>query len=76
MLQTFTDWKSSMGFGPNSEKSPRTRFRFLGELDLSDPIHHRLSLFWLYRIHRGGPPGVSRHNYDPWSKGKSPKYVK
>src|SRR6266513_2718152 len=48
----------------------------LGELDLSDPNPPPLVTFWLY----SHPPLADRlvfaHNYDPWSGGESPKYVK
>jgi hypothetical protein len=48
----------------------------LGELDLSDPNPPSFITFWLY----SHPPLAQRlvfaHSYDPWSKGKLPRYVK
>jgi len=48
----------------------------LGELSLSYPYPNRFVVFW-YADH---PPICDRvpfaHNYDPWSKGEQPKYVK
>jgi Zn-dependent protease with chaperone function len=60
----------------NSEEVAAHAFQVLGELDLSDPNPPPFITFWLY----SHPPLADRlvfaHNYDPWSKGKSPKYVK
>jgi STE24 endopeptidase len=64
------------GLVPNSEEVAAHAFQVLGELDLSDPNPPPFITFWLY----SHPPLADRlvfaHNYDPWSKGKSPKYVK
>jgi len=64
------------GLLPNSEEVAAHTFQVLGELDLSDPNPPPFITFWLY----SHPPLADRlvfaHKYDPWSKGKSPKYVK
>jgi STE24 endopeptidase len=64
------------GLVPNSEEVAAHTFQVLGEIDLSDPNPPPLITFWLY----SHPPLAERlvfaHSYDPWSKGKSPKYVK
>jgi STE24 endopeptidase len=64
------------GLVPNSEEVAAHAFQVLGELDLSDPNPPPLITFWLY----SHPPLADRlvfaHKYDPWSRGKSPKYVK
>ena len=64
------------GLVPNSEEVAAHAFQVLGELDLSDPNPPPFITFWLY----SHPPLADRlvfaHGYDPWSKGKSPKYVK
>jgi Zn-dependent protease with chaperone function len=64
------------GIVPNSEEVAAHGFQVLGELDLSDPNPPSFITFWLY----SHPPLADRlvfaHSYDPWSKGKSPKYVK
>jgi len=64
------------GLIPNSEEVAAHAFQVLGEMDLSDPNPPPFITFWLY----SHPPLADRlifaHNYDPWSKGKPPKYVK
>ena len=61
---------------PNSAEVAAHAFQVLGELDLSDPNPPPFVTFWLY----SHPPLAERlvfaHNYDPWSKGRPPKYVK
>jgi STE24 endopeptidase len=64
------------GLVPHSEEVAAHGFQVLGELDLSDPNPPAFITFWLY----SHPPLADRlvfaHSYDPWSKGKSPRYVK
>ena len=64
------------GLIPNSPEVAAHAFQALGELDLSDPNPPPFITFWLY----SHPPVAERlvfaHNYDPWSKGEPPKYVK
>jgi STE24 endopeptidase len=64
------------GLIANSEEVAAHSFQVLGEIDLSDPNPPPFITFWLY----SHPPLAERlvfaHSYDPWSKGKSPQYVK
>jgi STE24 endopeptidase len=64
------------GVVPDSEEVAAHAFQVLGEIDLSDPNPPAFITFWLY----SHPPLAERlvfaHNYDPWSRGQSPKYVK
>lgn len=64
------------GLVPDSEEVAAHAFQVLGEIDLSDPNPPPFVTFWLY----SHPPLAERlvfaHSYDPWSKGKSPKYVR
>jgi STE24 endopeptidase len=61
---------------PNSQEAAAHAFQVLGELSLSYPHPSDFYVFW-YADH---PPIRDRvpfaHNYDPWSKGEQPKYVK
>src|SRR3984957_5159969 len=64
------------GIVPHSEEVAAHAFQVLGEIDLSDPNPPAVIRFWLY----SHPPLAERlvfvHRYDPWSRGKSPRYVK
>jgi STE24 endopeptidase len=64
------------GITPNSQEVAAHAFQVLGELSLSYPYPSDFVVFW-YADH---PPIRDRvpfaHNYDPWSKGEQPKYVK
>jgi STE24 endopeptidase len=64
------------GINANSQEAAAHAFQVLGELSLSYPYPNRFVVFW-YADH---PPICDRvpfaHNYDPWSKGEQPKYVK
>jgi STE24 endopeptidase len=64
------------GLVPDSEEVAAHAFQVLGEIDLSDPNPPPFVTFWLY----SHPPLAERlvfaHSYDPWTKGKTPKYVK
>lgn len=64
------------GTNPDSQESAAHAFQTLGELALSYPYPSDFYVFW-YADH---PPIRDRvpfaHNYDPWSKGEQPKYVK
>jgi len=61
---------------PNSEEVAAHTFQVLGELDLADPNPPAFIKFWLYSHPPLGERLVFAHSYDPWSKGKAPKYVK
>jgi Zn-dependent protease with chaperone function len=64
------------GINANSQEAAAHAFQILGELSLSYPYPSKFVVFW-YADH---PPINERvpfaHNYDPWSKGEQPKYVK
>jgi|HubBroStandDraft_3_1064219.scaffolds.fasta_scaffold83567_1 STE24 endopeptidase len=64
------------GIIPDSSEVAAQSFQVLGEVDLADPSPPEFITFWLY----SHPPLADRlvfaHNYDPWSRGESPKYVK
>lgn len=64
------------GIVPNSAEVAAHSFQVLGEIDLADPNPPAVITFWLY----SHPPLAERlvfaHQYDPWSKAESPKYVK
>jgi Zn-dependent protease with chaperone function len=64
------------GILPNSQEVAARSFQKLGDIDLADPNPSKFITFWLY----SHPPLAERlefaHNYDPWSKGEPPKYVK
>jgi len=64
------------GINANSPEAAAHAFQLLGELALSYPYPNDFYVFW-YADH---PPIRDRvpfaHNYDPWSKGEQPKYVK
>ena len=64
------------GINPDSQEAAAHAFQVLGELSLSYPHPSDFYVFW-YADH---PPIRDRvpfaHNYDPWSKGQQPKYVK
>ena len=64
------------GINANSQEAGAHAFQVLGELSLSYPYPNDFLVFW-YADH---PPIRDRvpfaHNYDPWSKGEQPKYVK
>jgi len=64
------------GINANPQEAGAHAFQTLGELSLSYPYPNRFLVFW-YADH---PPICDRvpfaHEYDPWSKGEQPKYVK
>lgn len=64
------------GINPNPQETAAHSFQLLGELALSYPYPNRALVFW-YANHPPIPDRVRfAHNYDPWSKGEQPKYVK
>jgi Zn-dependent protease with chaperone function len=64
------------GINPNSQEAGAHAFQILGELSLSYPYPSPFVVFWYY----DHPPIPDRvkfaHQYDPWTKGEQPKYVK
>jgi STE24 endopeptidase len=64
------------GINPNSQEAGAHAFQVLGELSLDYPYPNKLLVFWYYD-HPSIPDRVRfAHEYDPWSKGEQPKYVK
>ena len=63
------------GLVENSPRAAAEAFQILGEVNLSDPDPSAFIRFWLY----DHPPLAERLSfaaeYDPWSRGESPKYV-
>lgn len=64
------------GIIPNQKETAAHSYQVLGELSLDYPYPSRMAVFW-YWTH---PPISDRvrfaQEYDPWSKGESPRYVK
>jgi Zn-dependent protease with chaperone function len=64
------------GINANPQEAGAHAFQTLGELSLVYPYPGRLRTFW-YGSHPSIPDRVRfAHEYDPWSKGEPPKYVK
>jgi STE24 endopeptidase len=64
------------GIVPNSSDVAAEAFQILGEVSLDDPNPSEFVKIWLYNH-----PSISDRvrftsQYDPWSKGESPKYVR
>ena len=64
------------GIVPDSSETAAEAFQVLGEVDLADPNPGALIKVWLY----SHPPLADRltfaHEYDPWSKGQTPMFVR
>jgi Zn-dependent protease with chaperone function len=64
------------GINPNSQEAGAHAFQVLGEISLSYPYPNNLLVLW-YADHPPIPDRVRfAHEYDPWSKGEPPRYVK
>ncbi|HLW55090.1 MAG TPA: M48 family metallopeptidase [Candidatus Angelobacter sp.] len=64
------------GLNANSQEVAAHAFQVLGELSLDYPYPSKLVVFWYYS-HPSIPDRVRfAHEYDPWSKGESPRYVR
>jgi Zn-dependent protease with chaperone function len=63
------------GIVPDSSQVAAHAFQAMGEVDLADPNPPAFITFWMY----SHPPLAERlvfaHRYDPWGKGKPPKYI-
>lgn len=64
------------GLNQNSQEVAAHAFQVLGEVSLDYPYPSNFVVFWYY-----DHPSIQErvrfaHNYDPWSKGEQPKYVK
>jgi STE24 endopeptidase len=64
------------GILPNSQQVAAQSFQKMGDIDLADPNPSQFITFWLYSHPPLGARLEFAHNYDPWSKGESPKYVR
>ena len=64
------------GVLPNSQEVAAQSFQKMGDIDLADPNPSKFITFWLYSHPPLGERLAFAHNYDPWSKGESGKYVK
>jgi len=64
------------GINPDSQEAGAHAFQVLGEISLVYPHPSRFLTFW-YGSHPSIPDRVRfAHEYNPWSKGEPPKYVK
>ncbi len=61
---------------PNSQEVAAQSFQKMGDIDLADPNPSKFITFWLYSHPPLGERLKFAHDYDPWSKGEAPKYVK
>jgi STE24 endopeptidase len=69
-------FEHNAGINANSQEAGAHAFQVLGELSLVYPYPNRFVTFW-YGSHPSIPDRVRfAHDYDPWSKGEAPKYVK
>ncbi len=64
------------GLTPNSAQVAAGAFQVLGDVDLADPHPSKFITFWLYSHPPLGDRLSFAHNYDPWSKGEAPQFVK
>jgi len=64
------------GILPHSQEVAAQSFQKMGDIDLADPNPSKFITFWLYSHPPLGERLAFAHNYDPWSKGESGKYVK
>lgn len=64
------------GIVPDSSETAAEAFQIMGEVDLADPHPSAFIKYWLY----SHPPLAERiafaHEYDPWSKGQLPMFVR
>jgi Zn-dependent protease with chaperone function len=61
---------------PDPQQTAARAFQILGELSLSYPYPSKFVVFWYYD-HPSIPDRIKFvTQYDPWSKGQSPKYAK
>ncbi len=64
------------GIVPNSSAAAAAAFQILGEVSLDDPNPSEFVKFWLYNHPSIGDRVRFSSQYDPWSKGEAPKYVR
>jgi Zn-dependent protease with chaperone function len=64
------------GINADSQEAGAHAFQTMGEISLVYPHPNRLLVLW-YGSHPSIPDRVRfAHEYDPWSKGEPPKYIK
>lgn len=64
------------GIIPDSRQVAAQSFQKLGEINLSDPNPSSFIKFWLYDHPSIPDRVVFAEQYDPWSKGQAPQFVK
>jgi Zn-dependent protease with chaperone function len=64
------------GINANSQEAGANAFQVLGELSLDYPYPSKLLVFWYYDHPSTADRVRFASEYDPWRKGKPPKYVK
>ncbi len=64
------------GIVEEPQKAAAVAFQVLGEINLSDPNPNPLIKIWLYTHPPLNERLVFVRNYDPWSSGNTPRYVK
>jgi Zn-dependent protease with chaperone function len=61
---------------PNSQQVAAHAFQVLGEVSLDYPYPNKLAVVWFWNHPTIADRVRFAHEYDPWSKGESPRYVK
>ncbi len=64
------------GVVPDSQEVAAEAFQVLGEVDLADPNPGPFIKVWLYNHPPLGERLVFARDYDPWSKGQAPQFVR
>ncbi len=64
------------GITPDSGQIAAQSFQILGEIDMEDPAPTRLEIWWFWDHPWIGDRIKFSLEYDPWSKGESPEFVK
>jgi len=64
------------GIVPNSGQAAAEAFQILGEINLADPEPSAFIKVWLYDHPPLGERLVFAREYDPWSKGEPPQFVR
>ena len=64
------------GITPDSGQVAAQSFQILGEIDMEDPAPNRLEVWWFWDHPWIGDRIKFALEYDPWSKGVSPEFVK
>jgi STE24 endopeptidase len=64
------------GITPDSAQVAAQSFQILGEIDMEDPAPTRLEIWWYWNHPWIGDRIKFALEYDPWSKGEAPEFVK